>query len=946
MNSLFVNTIDYGLVIMLVSLIASTSVIGGAMLVTRWMRVENAARLSAIYRSVLLATVATPIIAAILLAADLGGPVWQIGSLAQSESRSDLSQFQLFPRSIRMEARSIEVEALSGEAKEGSEPRQDPALSMASVTESLTKRETGTTEVSKESSIWNVIKATTCFVWILIAGFLFLRLALNFRSLRRALRRAVPVDEGLQDQCDEVANRIGTSRAMVVHSPYFASPFLAGICEPVIHLPTEILLGHENPGTSIDTSSVFAHELAHWKRRDNWFCLLGQVGLALLFYQPLLKRLVNRIEQVADEVCDDHALALGASPAQYATCLVKLAGGQLSTPVLSMSIVSEPSLLSRRVNRIVDSGRKLTTTVRQSFATSAFLGSAFLAITFALLTTPQRVIEAQPPGLFGEESTDADLAEQLGGQLVKIFRVRVVDEEGKPIRGVRVTPRALGSSQGHGRWLDNGKDGSEMVPISTTTNDQGLASVEYPFYCTVAEKTKTLQVSLRLEHEAYISAFQLHVDVPLSEAEPIKELTMQNAAVAVFEAYIDGDAVPPEELLLMASGTMQLGKPTNSGRISIGPCQPKVTEFFIVRIIEGQPTHFSQSLSLDLKAGESDVLRVDLQPAASIAGQVDSSVPRPIKNGRLSLMTLPSSLAQGVPFFWMTHTQIDSDGSFEIPAWPANQSIQVIGLSDGYRVVDGDPPIEVADPQLQKEYPLGRPQIFRPPYNRPVSLPMEPLVPVKVQVFDLENHPVANASVSTNPNVGWWNTGSQIYCEPLVDFADLKSFDSSLDFFNESRSQSSGTSPFRAKTDDDGSVLLRLPEGSNSCSAYSDDLCLPVFLGRRSVKVEVRQGDFSDVVLRLVPKGDDFIGDYDKLAGVVFGCSTKEGRSICALPEVREKMDEFAYRIHRAEDPQDPEVLIPAYEVVAEAFEAAGDRSESRKWRQRAEKLRSKLKQY
>jgi hypothetical protein len=53
-------------------------------------------------------------------------------------------------------------------------------------------------------------------------------------------------------------------------------------------------------------------------------------------------------------------------------------------------------------------------------------------------------------------------------------------------------------------------------------------------------------------------------------------------------------------------------------------------------------------------------------------------------------------------------------------------------------------------------------------------------------------------------------------------------------------------------------------------------------------------GERSEITLAVQRKGTDHLGEWGKLAGVVFGCSTREGRRICALPEVREKVDEFA----------------------------------------------------
>jgi hypothetical protein len=88
--------------------------------------------------------------------------------------------------------------------------------------------------------------------------------------------------------------------------------------------------------------------------------------------------------------------------------------------------------------------------------------------------------------------------------------------------------------------------------------------------------------------------------------------------------------------------------------------------------------------------------------------------------------------------------------------------------------------------------------------------------------------------------------------------------------------------------------------------------------------------------LRLQPRGTEKLGEWDKLAGVVFGCSTREGRRICALPEVSKKMEEFAARFREGKNRRDPKLLAEAYTLVADAFVGVGDQTEADKWRAKA----------
>ena len=85
---------------------------------------------------------------------------------------------------------------------------------------------------------------------------------------------------------------------------------------------------------------------------------------------------------------------------------------------------------------------------------------------------------------------------------------------------------------------------------------------------------------------------------------------------------------------------------------------------------------------------------------------------------------------------------------------------------------------------------------------------MTPLATCLVTAVDEENSPVAGLEIESWPNVGWWNGGSQIYCDPLTSGErrlKYRSYESSIDY--------PFPKPFRATTDRFGSATLELPAG-------------------------------------------------------------------------------------------------------------------------------------
>ena len=147
-----------------------------------------------------------------------------------------------------------------------------------------------------------------------------------------------------------------------------------------------------------EVRDVLAHELAHLKRHDLIVRMMNHAVLSLLFFQPLLWRLVDWIEGTAEDVCDDFALGLGASRQCYARRLVDLAE-RCDFPLGSaVGIASGNSMLQHRVKRIMEDGRRLS--VRSGLR--ARWSSGFIAVIAAVLDcrlsfTPAAIVSAGPP---------------------------------------------------------------------------------------------------------------------------------------------------------------------------------------------------------------------------------------------------------------------------------------------------------------------------------------------------------------------------------------------------------------------------------------------------------------------------------------------------------------------------------------------------------------------
>ena len=193
-------------------------------------------------------------------------------------------------------------------------------------------------------------------IWLVTSLVLLIRLGRAWRSLAKLRRTAHPVDIEIESECRQLANQLKVAAPAVLRSPYLPSPCLAGIRRPVV------LLSEQENGLSI--RDVLVHELAHLRRHDCHWNLLRRLATALLCFQPLLWWLSRAIETTAEEVCDDHVVQFGVDRTEYANRLVNVAElSSIPAAPAGVGIVSIRSMLARRVERIMDTSRALSTRI-------------------------------------------------------------------------------------------------------------------------------------------------------------------------------------------------------------------------------------------------------------------------------------------------------------------------------------------------------------------------------------------------------------------------------------------------------------------------------------------------------------------------------------------------------------------------------------------------------
>lgn len=170
---------------------------------------------------------------------------------------------------------------------------------------------------------------TLTLAWL--AGSLFLLgcLALEAVGLRvlRARGREVEMP-GILRLVEELSVSLGLEGGVsVLRSRSSHPPVAWGVLDPVVLLPAGATAWDERR-----LRSVLAHELAHLRRRDQLWCMVGRVATALYWFHPLVWMGDRRMAEAAELAADREALGCGIRGSEYADVLLGLATGLRTRP--------------------------------------------------------------------------------------------------------------------------------------------------------------------------------------------------------------------------------------------------------------------------------------------------------------------------------------------------------------------------------------------------------------------------------------------------------------------------------------------------------------------------------------------------------------------------------------------------------------------------------------
>ncbi|TWT66694.1 M56 family metallopeptidase [Allorhodopirellula solitaria] len=470
--------------------VQSTILILGVMAVARLGRMRDAAVLSMIYRFTMVAVVVSPIVTVGMKQAEIDGWWPATASLKASAEASVSYSTPVIPMPNDFASTGdVRPQGIGNDlmlnkpvvlAAADSLPVSDvPPSELAHAEAAVETKASETSDAGARSNpgAFFVCKTIAVAAWLVVSLALLIRHGRAFLALRRSLKRSVPASSEIQALCDQMASNLQVNSPQVVCSPYFESPFLSGVWSPVIHLCSDDV-GMMEASDDGEVRDVLAHELAHLKRHDLIVRMVNHAVLSLLFFQPLLWRLVDWIEGTAEDVCDDFVLELGAARQSYASRLVDLAE-RCDFPLGSaVGIASGNSTLQHRVQRIMEDGRRLSMRAGTTAVLSAATISTAAILVAGLMFTPTTITAGGPPTESSTPQPESDVSlPPTSDDQAETDLPAVAESTAKVplgiIRGTILGSNGPLSNANVYWWRSRAYDDNPMKPVQVTTDANG-----------------------------------------------------------------------------------------------------------------------------------------------------------------------------------------------------------------------------------------------------------------------------------------------------------------------------------------------------------------------------------------------------------------------------------------------------------------------------------------
>ena len=347
-----------------------TIILTVAWLLYYFMRSANPRWQVGLWRTTLVIVIALPLAERLV-------PNWQFEIPTKNEARVNSSR----------NGENTEI-TLDFDAK--SQPITEHLTAQASL-EVSSKPNTNSAESPKSSTDAKLLRpawpSLVFFIWLSIAGALFLRLIRKLLDVRKLVRASNNAPRELVELARKAMPDSGLRKLPDIRvSRDCSAPFAAGTLAPVVVVPSSLI----DEISTQELEAILTHELGHISGRDIAWTICALVVKNILWFHPLVWRIPLAHQLACETVCD--ALACGNSRNFYRRTLAKLAlqahRQEISDTAVVMSATAE---ITRRLRRLAEHipvqriplNRRLTAIAFGSAGTVIIAALSFVPVAFA-----------------------------------------------------------------------------------------------------------------------------------------------------------------------------------------------------------------------------------------------------------------------------------------------------------------------------------------------------------------------------------------------------------------------------------------------------------------------------------------------------------------------------------------------------------------------------------
>jgi uncharacterized protein YjbI with pentapeptide repeats/beta-lactamase regulating signal transducer with metallopeptidase domain len=222
-------------------------------------------------------------------------------------------------------------------------------------------------------------------LWAIAALALVVRLALALARLEKMKADALPLGMTYREKLAQWQQNAGAARDVrICVTDEIDVPVAVGLFDAMVLLPKHLLDALD--AEEIDQISL--HELAHLLRHDDWSNAFQRVVSALLFFNPAVWFIARQMDIEREVACDDYVLQLTGAVRTYAYCLTKMA--EMTSwphqPLAAPGVFVTRKSISIRIERLLRTGRAISSTISPLAAATVLGGLAVAAILLPIVT--------------------------------------------------------------------------------------------------------------------------------------------------------------------------------------------------------------------------------------------------------------------------------------------------------------------------------------------------------------------------------------------------------------------------------------------------------------------------------------------------------------------------------------------------------------------------------